>query len=443
MNIVYVPLARKTFFLESAEENLKKSKAMLKKLFPSIMMPEDLLYETSEVSDYLDKAGTPDLIIYQCATFIGSEFMYEVLRRYNCPICIWAVREPSMDGGRLKLNSLTGAFSAGSSVYRRQQPYAFIFGNPDETAVQQKLQALGKALSLKEKLRNLTVGVIGSQPAGFGFGAVDESELVGKLGTRISHIEAAAIMAKARSYAKEELTAAKEELQKTTKGWDKVPAENLEKYLRLRKAFSDYVKDNGVGAIASRCWPDFFTGFGAPVCGVLSMLNDQGIPSSCETDVGGAITMFMASALLDKAAVYFGDPVAVDTKNDAIVYWHCGAGAPSLASKDKGACLGVHPNRKIGPTMEFGLKEGPVTVLRLGHDSEGYRLYVMRGQALAEPQKFFGTSVTVRPEGGKAEEKVAASVTDGWEPHYVVAYGDITEALAYWSKFMNIRMVNY
>lgn len=171
----------------------------------------------------------------------------------------------------------------------------------------------------------------------------------------------------------------------------------MEKYARLRKAFQAFVDENKIGALASRCWPDFFTGFGAPVCAVLSMLNDNNIPSSCETDIGGAISMFIGSKLTN-TATYFGDPVAIDEACDSIVYWHCGAGASSLANASCGAKLGVHPNRKIGPVMDFGLKAGKVTVLRLGKDKDGYRMFIYKGEALDEPQKFYGTSVTVRPE---------------------------------------------
>jgi L-fucose isomerase-like protein len=216
----------------------------------------------------------------------------------------------------------------------------------------------------------------------------------------------------------------------------------LEKYARLRKAYQDFIVQNGVKSVASRCWPDFFTEYGVPVCAVLSLLNDNGIAASCETDTGGAISMYIASELTGNAA-YFGDPVAIDEACNAIVFWHCGAGATSLARPEKGAGLGVHPNRKIGPTMEFGLKNGRVTVLRLGKSRDGLRMMAMRGEALDEPQKFYGTSVTVRPLSGLPVEKVAEWVHDGWEPHFVVAYGEITEELRLLCGFLQIEFKEY
>ncbi|WP_443661616.1 L-fucose/L-arabinose isomerase family protein [Clostridium sp.] len=442
IKVAFVAVARTTFFMPSAQDDFAKSCNMLEGLFNNLSKPTELLTSPEMLGEFADTITEPDLIIYQSTTFVGGDFVTELTRRFNCPIVVWAVREPTIDGGRLKLNSLTGAFSAGNSVYLQGGHHEFVFGNPDEQVVIKKLRKIASAMEMVKKLNNLIIGVVGSQPAGFGFGAVDEAKLAGTLGTRIAQIEASGIMSKATALSVEEIAPALKELKSRTKGWEAMPAENLEKYARLSTAYKLFVKESGAGAIASRCWPDFFVGFGAPVCAVLSMLNDNGIASSCETDIGGAISMFIGAGLTGEAT-YFGDPVAIDEKCDSIVYWHCGAGASCLASKSEGAKLGVHPNRQIGPTMEFGLKGGPVTVLRLGKDKDGFRMFIYKGEALDEPQKFFGTSVTVKPEGGNAASKVAQFVKDGWEPHFVVAYGDVIEEVKTMCGFLGIKVWEY
>ena len=438
---VFVPLARTTFYMPSAEENFSKSVQLLKNIFENIKVPDSLITEPSDLSKYLDEVSEPDLIIYQCTTFIGSEFMYEIMRKSKCPVLIWATREPSIDGTRLKLNSLTGAFSAGNSVYTQNRDFDFIFGNPDEDSVVESLTKYNKAITLINSLKELVIGVVGNQPAGFGFGNVNETDLIGTLGSRVARLEAAAIMDMAKNYTKEEVAEDLAELNACTINTN-IPDENMEKYARLHKAFKTFVDENNIGALASRCWPDFFTGFGAPVCAVLSILNDNNIAASCETDIGGAISMFIGSKLTEQAT-YFGDPVAIDEECDSIVYWHCGAGASTLANKSCGAKLGVHPNRKIGPVMDFGLKSGEVTVIRLGKDQNGYRMFMYKGEALDEPQKFYGTSVTVKPQGGKAAEYVKKFVNDGWEPHFVVVYGDITKEIEIMCKLLKIRLFKY
>ncbi|OAV69171.1 L-fucose isomerase [Bacteroidales bacterium Barb6XT] len=441
-NIVFLPLARTTFSMPDAEDKFRKSCLLLESLIRNFHRPQTLLTSPEMLSDFVNTIGCPDLIIYQCTTFIGGDFITELTRRFECPVIIWSLREPSINGGRLKLNSLTGAFSAANSLYMQCRDYLFILGNPDEPAVIRSFKQTLSALDVTKKLQELVIGVVGSQPPGFGFGAIDEALLVGKLGVRVAKVEVANIIKAAAAYPPETFVASLAELKEKTASWELIPAENLEKHARLHTAYREFVATNGIKAIASRCWPDFFTEYGVPVCSVLSLLNDNGIAASCETDMGGAISMFIGSALTGSAA-YFGDPVAVDETCNGIVFWHCGAGALSLAREKEGAKLGVHPNRKTGPTMEFGLKSGVITILRLGKTVNGFRLMAMKGKALDEPQKFLGTSVTVQPEKGEASEKVAEWVRGGWEPHFVVAYGDILEELRLMSRFLNLEFLEY
>ncbi|MCK7487161.1 MAG: hypothetical protein MZU97_17845 [Bacillus subtilis] len=76
--------------------------------------------------------------------------------------------------------------------------------------------------------------------------------------------------------------------------------------------------------------------------------------------------MYIGQELSDHPT-YLGDPVSIDEGENTITFWHCGTSACSLARKDHGATTGVHPNRKIGPTMEFGLKAAKQgTLFRIG-----------------------------------------------------------------------------
>lgn len=442
VNVVFIPLARKTFSMPDAESIFQKSCAMLENVMGNFSKPDELLTSPEMLSDYIDTIKEPDLIIYQSTTFIGSDFITEITRRFRCSIVIWSVKEPSIDGGRLKLNSLTGAFSAGNSLYTQSRKFQFVMGNPDEAYVICTFQKIFNSLQLIKKLRKMVIGMVGSQPPGFGFGSIGESQLAGKFGIKVVQTEASEIMRDAETFKQEDLLPWMDELKGRSQGWEKFSDEHLEKYARLRKSYQEFIDRTGVTVVASKCWPDFFTGFGAPVCSILSMLNDNGIPASCEADMGGVISMFIGSELTGEPT-YLGDPVAVDENCDGIVFWHCGAGATRLARKQEGANLGVHPNRKIGPTMEFGLKEGEITLLRLGVDTKGFRMFAMKATALNEPQKFFGTSITVRPQGGKSIEKVSQFVKDGWEPHFVIAYGNILEELEIICSYLDIPINVY
>lgn len=442
INVAFLPIGRPTFHMESANESLKKSRETLTQIFPAVVMPEEILTSLDMLSHFLKNIDGPDLIILQNTTFVDSTFAAEVLHQYDCPILLWTLREPVIDGGRLRLNSLTGAFSAGNLFFNRGKKFEYIFGSPDEEKVQKKISAVIRACQVKKSLNNLIVGVVGTAPAGFYFSNALDTDVQNAVGARLEYIEARDIINKAKALEEKDFQGHIADAHNSIKGLDQIPGENLDKFGRLMAAYKAFVEEKGIKALASRCWPDFFTEYATPVCNVLSGLTESGVVSACEADVYGAISMFILKEFTGTPA-YFGDPVSLDEKKNAITFWHCGAGACSLARKDTGARAGVHPNRKIGPTMEFGLKEGRVTVIRLGRKPDGtFRIFLMTGEALDEPQQFLGTSVVVKADHD-AGEIVNKAVTDGWEPHFALVYGDIKEEIKILGNLLNMEVVEY
>lgn len=442
LQVVFLPLGRVNFHMESAGEVLESSKKMLGEIYSHMEMPEELITSPEMLREYLVSLDEPDLIIFQNTTFVDSTFAAEVVRGIKCPILLWTVREPIIDGGRLRLNSLTGAFSAGNLFTSQGRSYEYIFGAPGEEKVAGKIKSVIDACRVKKSLRGLTVGVVGTAPGGFYFSTALDTELLKLTGSKIENIEARDIIKRAKELDKGQYEQHISELCGTLKDADKMPPDNLEKYGRLYAAYSQFIEEKGIKALASRCWPDFFTEYATPVCGVLSTLIDKDIAAACEADVYGAVSMYILKELTG-AAPYFGDPVSLDEKKNTITFWHCGAGACSLARKDTGARAGVHPNRKIGPTMEFGLKSGRVTVIRLGRKADGtFRIFLMGGEAIDEPQQFLGTSVVVKTDND-AGKIVEDAVQAGWEPHFVLGYGDVSEAVKSLGSLLQIEVIEY
>ena len=105
---VYIPVGVPTFHLESAQDQFDRSVKLLKSVDESFICPDKMLLTLDDLRSYLDGIN-PDLIVFQNLTFANAAYMSEVLRRFDCPLLLWTLREPVIDGGRLRLNSLTGA----------------------------------------------------------------------------------------------------------------------------------------------------------------------------------------------------------------------------------------------------------------------------------------------------------------------------------------------
>lgn len=441
--IAYVPIGVPTFHLESAQKEFDKSVALIKSLTDACVFPKEMLLSIDLLDAFLEGCQ-PDLVILQNITFANAAYASEVLKKLDCPILLWTLREPVIDGGRLRLNSLTGAYSAANAIKAfRKEPLNYIFGSPEEEEVRAKVGATIRAAKLKYDMRHLTVAAVGHTPQGFGFGRALDLEMLENFGASLESIEARELIDIAKGYSDEDVKDYLADAGERMCGLENTPEQNRKDFARLYRAYKEYVTDHHVGALASRCWPDFFTAFGTPVCAVLAMLNDLGVAASCEADTYGALSMYLGMQLTQQAT-FFGDPVSMDEKENTITFWHCGTAACSLAREGTGAKVDVHCNRKIGPTLDFGCKPcKEVTIFRIGKDSDGdFRFFIAGGEALDKPKQFNGTSLVVKTNAD-AKTIVYESVEAGWEPHFVVAYGNVAAELEILAGMLNMEVQRY
>lgn len=441
--IAYVPIGVPTFHLESAGKCFEESIRLLNSISQKVVYPEEMLLSIDLLNNYLDRIN-PGLIILQNVTFANAAYAGAVVKAFpNVPIVLWALREPVIDGGRLRLNSLTGAFSASNAIHGlKDGKVPYIFGAPSEEKVNQKLSAAVKAAETLYKMKSLKVAAIGHTPQGFGFGRALDLEMQRVFGAELISIEARELIDVAKGFSEKEVKAYLEDAGSRMTGLENTPENNRVDFGRLYKAYDEYVKNNNIKAVASRCWPDFFTAFGTPVCAVLAMLNDLGVAAACETDTYGALSMYIGMEMSGNPT-FFGDPVSMDEEENTITFWHCGTAACSLA-KDGCANVDVHCNRKIGPTLDFGCRpEKRVTVFRIGRKSDGtFRFFLAGGEALDKPKQFNGTCAVIKTDGD-VKQIIGGGIGDGWEPHFVVVYGDVSEAIKMLGDMMNIEVSEY
>lgn len=441
-NFMYIPIGVPTYHLESAQKEFDKSVKLLKSIDKDVIVPDEMLLGVDKVNAFTE-GKNPDLIIVQNITFANGAYIAEVLRKTDCPVLLWTLREPVIDGTRLRLNSLTGAYSAANVLTAFNRPFEYVFGSADEEKVINKVKSTIAAAKVKLALKSLNIAQVGHTPQGFGFGRALDMEMLTTFGAGLVSIEARELIDKAKTFTDDDVKEYLADAKTRIKGLDKISENNVLDFARLYRAYDEFVKDNNIGALSSRCWPDFFTAFGTPVCSVLGILNDLGVACACEADTYGALSMYISSFLTGKSA-FFGDPVSMNEGENTITFWHCGMAACSLAREDTGACAGLHCNRKIGPTLEFGCKpEKEVTIFRIGKKADGtFRMFISTGEAIDKPQQFYGTSLVVKSDNS-AEEIVNTSVKDGWEPHFAVAMGNIKEELIALGNMLGVEVAVY
>jgi L-fucose isomerase-like protein len=433
--VALLALGRATFDLGQARALLERSRRALQALPVELTAVSELATAPEAAAAF---AGSPaaaaaDLLLCQFTTFVDARLPLAAAEAArDVPFALWALREPGPPGGRLSLNSLTGANLAGHELWRRGRPFRLVLGDPEEPGAAADVGRLARAAAACRWLRGFTVLLVGDAPDGFFF-ASPAAETLAAAGLRLAHLPLAELFERALGLPaadggwRERLAWVRERVA----GLERLPPEQVERFARALAVVEAEVARRAAHAVAVRCWPEFFTAFGAAACSLLSALNERGTAAACEADVLGALTMGLLARLAG-GPPYLGDLAFVDRERDALVFWHCGAGAFRLASPRTGAQAGVHPNRGLGFTLEFGLRPGRVTLARLGQGpgGRGLRLLVGGGEVLDAPQRFLGTTATVRLDGpGPAEARARRLIEAGWEPHYALVYGDVRTEL--------------
>ena len=242
---VYIPVGVPTFHMESAEDAFVRSCKALRALDARFVCPAEKLLSIDALKAYLEPLS-PDLVVFQNLTFANAAYMSEVLRRFRCPVVLWTLREPAIDGGRLRLNSLTGAYSAANTLRAfDDRPFVYVFGAPEETQVTEELNAAIKAASVLHAMRSLKIAAIGHTPQGFGFGRALDTEMMNTFGAELVSIEARELIDRAKGYTDEECAPYLEKTACLTCGLDCTPERNRLDHARLLKAYSDFIAENG------------------------------------------------------------------------------------------------------------------------------------------------------------------------------------------------------
>jgi L-fucose isomerase-like protein len=216
------------------------------------------------------------------------------------------------------------------------------------------------------------------------------------------------------------------------KGYGRIPAHiqpaQIEKQARWTLAVNRWIEENGCDASAIQCWRSLQDNFGCATCLTMSMMGEDLMPSACEVDIMGAISMY-ALALASGAP-----PAILDWNNnygsetDLCVCTHCGnfpktfiGDTPEVGELD---VLG----ESIGRSKCFGavkgkVKPGPMTYFRLSTDDRAgtVKCYLGEGEFTDHPFGMDGGIATTRV---KDLRKLLKFVTqNGFEHHVAMVRG--------------------
>lgn len=450
--IAFAALARSTFDVPFAQDFTQQAIDQLQQADFELLTPDNLIADLAGVQAFLSNLdasrSTIDLLLVFQATFADSTLVTSLVDGFSdCstppPIFLWAVPEPRT-GGRLRLNSLCGINLAGHALSQRQQGYEYAYAQPGDPTVLEHIKVLATAGMLRRRLKQTRLGVVGEHPTGMDSCHLDENQLKEKLGISVQRLPLDQVFSLARQTTPEQIAVIRQLLDIRLDNLAELEQKPLNGTLSVYQALHMLARQEQLGGMAVRCWPEFFTDLGCSACGAMSMLSDglgehPPIPCSCEADANGTVTQLILHWLAGEPS--FGtDIVSMDFDEDVIALWHCGLAPLSMANPKYQPHGTIHSNRKVPLVMEFPLKPGPVTIARLNRHAGELRLVLGRGEMLDAPAPFSGTSGLLRLETS-TKDFFDVLMQQGLEHHISLVYGDYLVELQAFARLLSLPVL--
>lgn len=401
---------------------------------------EGLLYDENDrlkIAEKFKKEKIDGLFLPHCN--FGTEYLCARLARdLNVPVLLWGPLDerPEPDGVRLR-DTQCGLFATGKVLRRYGVPFTYLTNcRLNDPVFERGLRDFMAVCSVVRTFRHIRILQIGPRPYDFFTTMCNEGELLEKFHVELSPvplpeltkemkkaIEENTEVAQTIAYIKENMTV-------------KLNDQELQNVAALKVAMKHLIVKYGCQAGAIQCWNALQDELGIMPCAANSLLNEEGIPVVCETDIHGAITALMVeAAALDDTRSFFADWTIrhPDIPNGELLQ-HCGPWPISVA-KDKPTI--TYPLAFDFPgAITAEAKHGDITLARFDGDNGEYSLLLGNAKGVEGPT-CMGTYLWIEVENIK---RLEAKIVEGPYIHHCVGiHKDIVPVLYEACKYIGVK----
>ncbi len=273
-------------------------------------------------------------------------------------------------------------------------------------------------------LKTVRIGAVGARPGAFNTVRYSE-KILQRNGISVVTVDLSHILGQANRLTAQDTTVKDRiEVIRSYAPVGRTPDDKLLQIARLDVALHAFMQEHALDATAIQCWTSLQQNYGCNVCTSMSMMSNDMLPSACEVDVTGTLTMYamQLAAGSPSALVDWNNNYADD--DEKVVLFHCGNWAKSFLPDIEIATAPII-GTTVGEANTYGALAGrtpasPLTFGRISTDDPNgvMKAYVGEGELTDDPLKTFGTRAVAQiPDLQKLMKFVCRS---GFEHHVVM-----------------------
>ena len=252
----------------------------------------------------------------------------------NVPILVQAYPD---DPVTLPIERRRDSFCGKISVCNNLRQYGFKYTLTSEHTSHPKSESFKKDFAnflgtcrVVNGLRKMRVGAVGARPLAFNTVRFSE-KLLEKSGISVKTIDLSELIGQAGRMTddKKEVKAKLDEIKNyiPTSG---IPSEPLVRMAKFAVALEAWMDFQDITATALQCWDSIQMNLGINPCTLMSMMSDKLMPSACEVDVTGAVSMYALTLAAQRPAALMDWNNNYADESDKCVFFHCGNWPKSL-----------------------------------------------------------------------------------------------------------------
>jgi L-fucose isomerase-like protein len=359
------------------------------------------------------------------------------LARLDVPVLVHAWGDET---GKMGIAYRRDSFCGKMSVCNVLTQYGIPFSltslhteHPDSDAFRRDIEWFASVCRVVRGLRTARIGAIGARPGAFKTVRYSEKVLEAS-GISVEPIDLSEILGRIGRLADNDVaTRAKLAAMEEYVDTEGIPEPALLKMAKLGAVIDEWMREADVTISAVQCWTSMEEFFGVVPCTVMSMMSNELLPSACEVDVCGTVSMYALtlasespSALLDWNNNYGDDP------NKAVCF-HC-SNLPKHFFDDvrmdyQEIIAGTVGKENTFGTMVGKVKAGPMSFARFSTDDRAGRIrgYVGEGRFTKDPLTTFGGAGVV--EIPRLQELLRHICQNGFEHHVAGNFATVADAV--------------
>lgn len=401
---------------------------------------EGLLYNDADMLKIAEKfkAEKIDGLFLPHCNF-GTEYeCARLAKELGVPVLLWGPLDerPEPDGTRLR-DTQCGLFATGKVLRRFGVPFTYMTNcRLEDPVFERGLRDFMAVCNVVKTFRHIRILQISTRPFDFWSTMCNEGELLEKFNIQLAPIPMGELVDEVRknlgnvAETQEVMTYCRVNMNIAIKD------DELEKVAAMKVAMKHLAEKYGCNAIAIQCWNQLQTELGIMPCAANALLNEEGIPTFCETDIHGAITALLVEAAgMGQVRSFFADWTIrhPDCPNGELLQ-HCGPWPISVAGEKPTITYPLAFDYPGSITAEA--KHGDVSLVRFDGDLGQYSLLLGHAKGIDGP-KGMGTYLWVEVDNIK---RLEVKLVEGPYIHHCVGiHKDVVPVLYEACKYIGVK----